>query len=106
MPVAVQSAASRELDGVDLLSAFSPVQWIITRAALMEGWDCPFAYLLVMLDNTQARRAITQLRGRVMRQPYARRTGRAALDQCYVYCQNTGVAKRCSSSRPGWNRKG
>ena len=89
--VAVQSTASRELDGVDLLSEFSPVRWIITRAALMEGWDCPFAYLLVMLDNTSARRAITQLVGRVMRQPHARLTGREPLDQCYVYCQSTDV---------------
>ena len=89
--VAVQSTASRELDGVDLLSGFSPVRWIITKAALMEGWDCPFAYLLVMLDNTSARRAITQLVGRVMRQPHARVTGREPLDQCYVYCQSTDV---------------
>ena len=89
--VAVQSTASRELDGVDLLSEFSPVRWIITKAALMEGWDCPFAYLLVMLDNTSARRAITQLVGRVMRQPHAMLTGREPLDQCYVYCQSTDV---------------
>ena len=89
--VAVQSTASRELDGVDLLSEFSPVRWIITKAALMEGWDCPFAYLLVMLDNTSARRAITQLVGRVMRQPHARLTGRAPLDHCYVHCQSTDV---------------
>ena len=104
--VAVQSSASRELDGVDLLSEFSPVQWIITRAALMEGWDCPFAYLLVMLDNTQARRAITQLAGRVMRQPYARRTGRAALDQCYVYCQNTGVGEAVQFVKAGLEQEG
>ena len=90
--VAVQSSASRELDGVDLLSEFSPVRWIVTKAALMEGWDCPFAYLLVMLDNTSARRAITQLVGRVMRQPHARLTYREALDQCYVYCQSTDVS--------------
>ena len=89
--VAVQSTASRELDGVDLLSEFSPVRWIITKSALMEGWDCPFAYLLVMLDNTSAKRAITQLVGRVMRQPHAVLTGREALDQCYVYCQSTDV---------------
>ena len=89
--VAVQSTASRELDGVDLLSEFSPVKWIVTKAALMEGWDCPFAYLLVMLDNTSAKNAITQLVGRVMRQPHARVTGREALDQCYVYCQSTDV---------------
>ena len=90
--VAVQTSASRELDGVDLLSEFSPVRWVITKAALMEGWDCPFAYLLVMLDNTSARRAITQLVGRVMRQPHARVTNRQALDQCYVYCQSTDVS--------------
>ena len=89
--VAVQSTASRELDGVDLLSEFSPVRWIITKSALMEGWDCPFAYLLVMLDNTSAKRAITQLVGRVMRQPHAMLTGREPLDQCYVYCQSTDV---------------
>ena len=89
--VAVQSTASRELDGIDLLSECSPVRWIITKAALMEGWDCPFAYLLVMLDNTSAKNAITQLVGRVMRQPHARLTGRNPLDQCYVYCQSTDV---------------
>ena len=65
--VAVQSSVRRELAGVDLLSQLSPVRWIVTKAALMEGWDCSFAYLLVMLDNTSARRAITQLVGRVMR---------------------------------------
>ncbi len=90
--VAVQSSTSHELDGVDLLSEFSSVRWIITKAALMEGWDCPFAYLLVMLDNTSAKRAITQLVGRVMRQPHARLTYREALDQCYVYCQSTDVS--------------
>ena len=58
---AVKSAEMDELAGNDLLSEFSPVRWIITRAALMEGWDCSFAYLLVMLDNTTAQRAITQL---------------------------------------------
>ena len=89
--VAVQSTASHELDGIDLLSEYSPVRWIITKAALMEGWDCPFAYLLVMLDNTSAKNAITQLVGRVMRQPDARLTGRNPLDQCYVYCQSTDV---------------
>ena len=89
--VAVQSSTRRELAGVDLMSAFSPIRWIITKAALMEGWDCPFAYMLVMLDNTSAKRAITQLVGRVMRQPDARQTGKPPLDQCYVYCQSTDV---------------
>ena len=84
--VAVQSSTSKELAGVDLFSELSPVRWIITKAALMEGWDCSFAYLLVMLDNTRAKGAITQLVGRVLRQPEAKLTKRKSLDQCYVYC--------------------
>ena len=89
--VAIQSSTRHDLDKEDLLSPQSGIRWIITKAALMEGWDCPFAYLLVMLDNTNSQRALTQLVGRVMRQPDAQRTGREALDQCYVYCWKVDV---------------
>ena len=82
------------------------MRWIITKSALMEGWDCPFAYLLVMLDNTRAQRAITQLVGRVMRQPHARRTGRELLDQCYVYCWNTDVGVSGEPSQSGLEQEG
>ena len=104
--VAIKSSELDELSGKDLLSEFSPVRWIITRAALMEGWDCPFAYVLVMLDNTSAQRAITQLVGRVMRQPHARRTGRELLDQCYVYCWNTDVGIAVGQVKSGLEQEG
>ena len=104
--VAIKSSELDELGRDDLLSEFSPVRWIITRAALMEGWDCPFAYLLVMLDNTRAQRAITQLVGRVMRQPHARRTGRELLDQCYVYCWNTDVGIAVGQVKSGLEQEG
>ncbi len=104
--VAVKSAEQDELAGVDLLSEYSSVRWIITKAALMEGWDCPFAYVLVMLDNTTAQRAVTQLVGRVMRQPHARRTGRAALDQCYVYCWNVRVGAAVAQVKQGLEAEG
>ena len=104
--VAVKSSEMDELRGADLLSEFSPVRWIITRAALMEGWDCPFAYVLVMLDNTRAQRALTQLVGRVMRQPHAQRTGREALDQCYVYCCNTDVGTAVAQVKNGLEQEG
>ena len=104
--VKVKSSELDELSGVDLLSEFSPVRWIITKAALMEGWDCPFAYVLVILDNTSAQRAITQLVGRVMRQPYARRTNREALDQCYVYCWNTEVGVAVQYVKNGLEHEG
>ncbi len=89
--VRVKSSEKDEIAGQDLLSPYSSVRWIIAKAALMEGWDCPFAYVLVMLDNTSSKRAITQLMGRVMRQPHARWTGVPDLDKCYVNCWKTKV---------------
>ena len=104
--VIVKSSENDELGKKDLLSEYSPVRWVITKAALMEGWDCSFAYLLVMLDNTRAARALTQLVGRVMRQPHARRTGRELLDQCYVYCWNTDVSTAVGHVKNGLEQEG
>ena len=104
--VRVKSATNDELGREDLLSKFSKVRWIITRSALMEGWDCPFAYLLVMLDNTRAQRAITQLVGRVMRQPHAQLTDRESLDQCYVYCNNAEVGTVVEQVKNGLEAEG
>ena len=104
--VRVKSAENDELGRENLLSEFSQVRWIITKSALMEGWDCPFAYLLVMLDNTQAQRAITQLVGRVMRQPHAQLTGRESLDQCYVYCNNADVGTVVTQVKNGLESEG
>ena len=104
--IRVKSAENDELGRENLLSEFSQVRWIITKSALMEGWDCPFAYLLVMLDNTQAQRAITQLVGRVMRQPHAQLTGRESLDQCYVYCNNADVGTVVTQVKNGLESEG
>ena len=104
--VAVKSAERDELAGVDLMSELCPIRWVITKSALMEGWDCPFAYVLAMLDNTTAKRALTQLVGRVMRQPHARRTGREALDRCYVYCWNTKVGDAVAYVKAGLEEEG
>ena len=86
---------------------FSPVRWIITRARLDgKAGTARLRYLLVMLDNTKAQRAITQLVGRVMRQPHARRTQREALDQCYVYCWNTDVGAAVQQVKRGLEQEG
>ena len=101
-----KSAEKDELGHDDLLSELSPVRWIITKAALMEGWDCPFAYMLVMLDNTRTQTAITQLMGRVMRMPHTRRTGREPLDRCYVYCWNADVGDVVEQVKNGLEEQG
>ena len=84
--IAIKSSTKDELSGIDLLSRNTPIRWIITKAALMEGWDCPFAYVLVILDRITKTTALTQLLGRVLRQPDVKRTQDELLDRCYVYC--------------------
>ncbi len=84
--IAIKSADIDELKDVDLLSETCPIQYVITKNALQEGWDCPFAYVLVLLNNTKSTTSLKQLVGRILRQPYAKKTGILALDESYVFC--------------------
>ncbi len=89
--IAIKTSEQDELKVVEeaggLMSRECPIRYIITKYALAEGWDCPFAYVLGILayHREGAERALTQLVGRVLRQPYAKKTGVAALDESYVY---------------------
>ncbi len=105
--VRVQSSTQKELAGEDLLSEMSCVRWIITKDALKEGWDCSFAYVLAMLDGATAKTAVTQMVGRVMRQPQARTVKHStALNRCYIYCYNYDVAKAVEWVRSGLESEG
>ena len=105
--IRVQSSETKELAHEDLLSEHSSVRWILTKDALKEGWDCSFAYVLTLLDNTTATTAMTQMVGRIMRQPYARRIEtRKALNQCYIYCYNKDVGKAVEGVKAGLENEG
>lgn len=82
----------REDRNQDLLSPANRVRAIITKQALQEGWDCPFAYVLCSLAASHNLNAMTQLVGRVLRQPNAQKTGVSALDECYVYCHHVDTS--------------
>ena len=84
----------------------SQVQWILTKDALKEGWDCPFAYVLVMLDKLRSEKAVTQMVGRVMRMPHVEFTGVNDLDQCYVICRNADVRRVVEQVRAGLQYEG
>ena len=84
--IAIKTSSQNDIEDVDLFSPACPVRFIITKQALQEGWDCSFAYLLTVLSGSKSKTALTQLVGRVLRQPYARKTGNEALDQSYVFC--------------------
>ena len=76
------------------------------KSALMEGWDCAFAYLLVMLDNTRSQNAITQLVGRVMRQPHAQLTGRESSINVMFFCNDTDVDAAVKQVKKGLESQG
>ena len=104
--IRVKSSETDQLGKEDLLSKNSQVRWIITKDALKEGWDCSFAYILVLLDKTRAPTAITQLVGRIMRQPDAQLTRRESLDQCYVYCWTNKVNLAVQQVKNGLESEG
>lgn len=104
--IRVKSASLDEIGDEDLLDPLSPVRYIITKDALREGWDCPFAYILVMLSKTTASTAITQMVGRVLRQPETRLTSEAILNECYVFCFDQEVKSAVDSVSKGLESEG
>ena len=91
--VRIKTSEMDEISKENLLSTSCPVRVIITKDALKEGWDCPFAYVLTLLDKTRSLQTLTQLIGRVLRQPHAQRTGIDALDRSHVFCSTKNVKK-------------
>jgi len=92
-----QTAEKKQLGDEDLMSDRSGVRVVVTKDALREGWDCPFAYVLAILSSGGGSTALKQFIGRVLRQPYARRTDHvvdgASLDESYVFCADRSVGE-------------
>ncbi len=91
--VKVKTSTSDEIKNINLLSPTCPIKVIITKDALKEGWDCPFAYVLALLDKTRSTQSLTQMIGRVLRQPHAKITGIGDLDTAHVFCFDDDVSK-------------
>ncbi len=108
--IAIKTSEKDELKEVDdiggLLSRDCKIRFIITKQALQEGWDCPFAYILTILNNPRSKNALTQLVGRILRQPYARKTKVKALDESYVYCYGQSSNALLKDIRDGFGKEG
>ena len=104
--IKLQTADVKELRGEDLLSETNLTRVIITKDALREGWDCPFAYVLCLLSTTQANTALTQMIGRVLRQPHAMRTDVDSLDRAYVFAKDVSVAAAIKDIKGGLEAEG
>lgn len=107
--IALKTSEVNDLDkpeNKDLLKASCRVRVIITKAALAEGWDCPFAYVLCSLAASGNESAMTQLVGRILRQPQAIRTGVAELDESYVFTHRAETAAVVTAIKAGLSNDG
>lgn len=68
-----------------ILDPACPAKFIITQKALAEGWDCPFAYILVSMASISSSTAVEQLLGRILRQPGANHRKAKELNQSYAF---------------------
>ncbi|MHA1564762.1 MAG: DEAD/DEAH box helicase [Alphaproteobacteria bacterium] len=107
--VAIKTAERNDLnqpENLNLLSSTNRVRVIITKSALQEGWDCPFAYVLCSLAASSNLSAMTQLAGRILRQPDAQKTEVEALDQCHIITHHAGTADVVKAIKAGLEKDG
>lgn len=107
--IAIKTAQQNDLgspENQDLLAPTNRVRAIITKQALQEGWDCPFAYVLCSLAAASNLNAMTQLVGRILRQPGAHKTGVELLDECHVITHHAGTAAVVDAIKSGLEQDG
>jgi type III restriction enzyme len=104
--IAIKSSEKDDIEGIDLLSKDCTIRYIITKQALQEGWDCPFAYILTILTNPGSQLSITQLVGRILRQPKARKTKVKELDESYVFCYRQKAKSLLENIKRGFEVEG
>lgn len=104
--IAIKTSAQNDIEDVDLFSSDCPILYVITKDALREGWDCSFAYLLGIIPNANSDSGVTQLIGRILRQPGARKTGVAELDESYVYFTKGDVRPMLEKVAEGFKNEG
>jgi type III restriction enzyme len=104
--IAIKSSEKDDIEGIDLFANDCEIRYIITKQALQEGWDCSFAYVLTVLTNPSSATGITQLVGRILRQPFARKTKIKDLDECYVYTFRQNAKTLVSDIKRGLEDEG
>ena len=104
--IAIKTSAQNDIEDVNLFSQDCNIRYIITKEALREGWDCSYAYILGIIPNVNSDTGITQLVGRILRQPYARKTGDSSLDESYVYYSKGDTRQMLEKVDAGFRNEG
>lgn len=104
--IAIKTSKNDEIKGIDLLSPKCRIRFIITVNALKEGWDCPFAYVLVSVANIGSRIAVEQTMGRILRLPNAVDKRNIDLNYSFVYTSSESFSKASSAIIKGLEDNG
>lgn len=104
--IAIKTSSRDEIERVDLLSPKCPINYIITVNALREGWDCPFAYILISVANIGSTLAVEQTIGRILRLPQAKEKKNLELNYSYIYTSSESFSKASSAVIKGLEQNG
>lgn len=99
--IAISTGTLDELGGTDVSAPSCALRYIITVDKLREGWDCPFAYVLVSFRATSTSTALEQILGRVLRMPRAKRKRCEALNKAYAFAVSPRIVEVAQSLRDG-----
>ena len=91
--IAIATGDQRGIDGVDLFARDCPIEVVITKQALKEGWDCSFAYVFCSVAQVKSDKDIQQLLGRVLRMPYATRRRQEVMNKAYAHVVSDSFGK-------------
>ncbi|MBS0557276.1 MAG: DEAD/DEAH box helicase family protein [Proteobacteria bacterium] len=99
--IAISTGTLDELGATDIADPACKLRFIITVDKLREGWDCPFAYVLMSFRASSTSTALEQILGRVLRMPRAQRKQREALNKAYAFAVSQRIVEVAQSLRDG-----
>lgn len=99
--IAISTGTLDELGAIDVADPACKLRYVITVDKLREGWDCPFAYVLMSFRASSTSTALEQILGRVLRMPRARRKQREALNKAYAFAVSQRIVEVAESLRDG-----
>lgn len=97
--IAIATGSIRELDDIDLFHRACSIRFIITVRAIVEGWDCSFAYILCSVSEVSTPRSVEQLLGRILRMPKAETKQNDALNYAYAFAASNSFIKTAQTLR-------
>ncbi len=95
--VAIATGEERGIEGINLLESTCEIRFIITKQALKEGWDCPFAYIFSSVADVRSSKDVEQLLGRVLRLPNVKKKQKYILNKAYAFVCSKDFVKTAKS---------